>query len=81
MADPELDRAIHAMPVDQLMRHRRRARPEALVRLLQRDDVGIDLFQHRQHAIGPPPPIGPDGLAHVVGGDGDGGGIGHSSVQ
>ena len=80
MADPELDRLVHAVAVDQPVRHRRRARPEALVRLLQRDDIGVHLLQHVKHAVGPPPPVGADGLAHVVGGDGDGG-RGHSPAN
>ena len=81
MADPELDRLVEAVAVDQPVRHRRRARAEPLVRLLQRDNVGVDLLQHVKHAVGPAATIGPDGLAHVVTGNGDGGGRRHCPLQ
>ena len=46
VADAEMHRLVHAVAVDQLVRHRRAAPAEALVGLLQRDDVGVDLLQH-----------------------------------
>ena len=31
-------------------------------------DIGVDLAQYLQRALGPPPPVGPDRLAHIVAG-------------
>ena len=66
VAHPERDRLIHAVAVDQLVRHRRPAPAHALVRFLQGNDIGVDLLEHGQHAIGVAPPIGADRLAHIV---------------
>ena len=81
VADPEGHRLVQAMLVDQLVRHRRPAPADALVGLLQRDDVGVDFLEDVQHPVGPPPPVGPDRLAHIIAGDGDGRGGGHRSAN
>ena len=81
VADAEVHRLVDAVAVDQLVRHRRAAPAEALVRLLQRDHVGVDLVQHVEHALRIAPPVEPDRLAHVVAGDGDAGGRAHASAN
>ena len=48
---PKVHRPVEAVAVDQLVRHRRAAPAEALVGLLQRDDVGVDFLQHVEHAL------------------------------
>ena len=42
---------------------------EASIRLLQRDDIGIDLAEHVEDAPGIATPVEADPLVHVVGGD------------
>ena len=81
VAHAESHRLVHAVAVDQFMRHRRTAPAHALVRLLQGDDIGVDLLEHRQHSIRIAPAVGADGFAHIVGCDGEGGEVGHSRVQ
>ncbi len=73
VADAEVHRLVEAVAVDQLVRHRRAAPAEALVRLLQRDDVGVDFLQHVEHPMRIAPPSSADRLAHIVAGDGDAG--------
>ena len=46
VADSEMHRLVQAVAVDQLVRNGRSAPADALVGLLQRDDVGVDLLQH-----------------------------------
>ena len=67
----ELEEAAEDLDVDQLMRDSRAAPAEPLVRLLQRNDVGIDLVQDVENALRIAPPVGADGLAHIIAGDGD----------
>ncbi len=71
VADAEMDRLVHAVAVDQLMRHRRAAPAEALVGFLQRNHVGIDLVEHVEDSMRVAAPVEPDRLAHVVARDGD----------
>ena len=71
VADAEVHRLVHAVAVDQLVRHGRAAPADALVRLLQRDDVGVDFLQHLEHAMRIAAAVEPDRLVHVVAGKGD----------
>ena len=66
VADSEMHRLVEAVAVDQLVRHGRAAAADALVGLLQRDDVGVDLLKHAQHAMRIAPAVEPDRLVHVV---------------
>ncbi len=70
-ADVELDRLVVAVRLDHRQREGARPRPEPPVGLLQRDDVGVELVQDVDRPLGPPPAVGPDRLAHVVGSDAD----------
>ena len=59
----------HGLPrrlVEQIVPDHLRARAEAAIGLLQTDDIGVDLAQHVEDALGPAPPIGADPLAHIV---------------
>ncbi|CAA9526469.1 MAG: hypothetical protein AVDCRST_MAG91-2575 [uncultured Sphingomonadaceae bacterium] len=69
--DIEVHRLVGRPALDHRQRDGARPRSEPPVRLLQRDDVRVDLAQHLQYALGPPQPISADRLAHVVGSDGD----------
>src|SRR5262245_39303213 len=70
-AGVELDRLVIAMLGDQARGEGALPAAEAAVRLLQRDDIRIELVQHLQRALGPAAAIGADRLAHIVGGDAD----------
>ena len=61
-----MDRLVEAVAVDQLVRDGRAAAAEALVGLLQRDDVGVDLLKHVEHSMRVAPAVEPDRLVHVV---------------
>ena len=47
----EMHRFVEAVAVDQLVRDGRAATADALVSLLERDDVGIDLLEHAKNAM------------------------------
>jgi hypothetical protein len=57
--------------VDQLVRYRGATPAKALVRFLQCNDVGIQLVEHVENALGIAPAIGADRFSDVVAGDGD----------
>ena len=73
VANSEMDRLVHAVRIDQLMRHRRSAPAEALVGFLKRDHVGVDLMQDVENPLRIAPPVEPDRLAHIIACDGEGG--------
>ncbi len=57
------------MLLDRLARENRFAAPEAAVHFLQRHDVGADLVEHREDAVGISPAVDADGLVDVVAGE------------
>src|SRR3546814_6787319 len=63
------DLDIVAMLREHARRDRARAGAEAAVGLLQRDDIGVEFAEHREHPSRVAAPVEPDALAHVVGGD------------
>src|SRR3546814_276058 len=63
------DLDIVAMLREHARRDRARAGAEAAVGLLQRDDIGVEFAEHREHPSRDAAPVEPDALAHVVGGD------------
>ena len=81
VADAEVHRLIDAVTVDQLVRNRRAAPAEAPIRLLKRDDVGVDLMEHVEHPLRIAPPVEPNRLAHIVRRDGDAGGRAHGDAN
>src|SRR3546814_9578032 len=54
------------MLVEHMRRDRARAGTETAVGLLQRDDIGVEFAEHRQHAAGVAAAVEPDALAHIV---------------
>ncbi len=76
VAGVEGDRLVVAMLVDHVQRDRARPGPEAPVRLLQRDDVGVELAKHLERPLRAPPAVGADRLPHIVAGDADHGALG-----
>src|SRR3546814_5030028 len=71
----QIDGDIIAMLVEHMRRDRARAGTETAVGLLQRDDIGVEFAEHRQHAAGVAAAVEPDALAHIVTGDLDHGRI------
>src|SRR3546814_1546186 len=63
------------MLVEHMRRDRARAGTETAVGLLQRDDIGVEFAEHRQHAAGVAAAVEPDALANIVTGDLDHGRI------
>ena len=77
----EVDRLVDSMPVDELVRDGRPPAAEALVRLLQRDDVSVDLMKDVEHALGVALAVKADRLAHVVACNGDALRPAHATAQ
>ena len=67
-ADVERHRLPWAM-LDQIVRDRTVLEAEAAIRLLQRDDVGVDLAQYVDDAIGAAAAVRADTLVDIVAGD------------
>jgi hypothetical protein len=61
-----MHRLVEAVAVDELMRDGRAASAEALVRLLQRNHVSVDLVKHVEDSMRVASPVETDGLVHVV---------------
>src|SRR3546814_14602745 len=62
---------VVAMLLDHVDWQRAHPRPEASIRFLKRDDIGVELVQHLDRPVRTPPPVGADRFAHIVTGDQD----------
>ena len=69
LPDPKAHRHIVGVIEDILGVERRGALAEAQVHLLQRHDVGVDLFEDMYDPVRAALPVGAEALADVVGGD------------
>jgi len=65
----QFDGFIVAVFSEHVRRDRARARAEPAIGFLQRDDIGVEFAEHRQHAAGVAAAIEPYAFAHIVGGD------------
>jgi hypothetical protein len=81
VADAEVDRLVEPMAVDQLVRHGRAAAADPLVRLLQRDDIGIDFLEDLEHPVRIATAVEADRLVHVVARQRDAGTAAHHSAN
>ena len=81
VADAKMDRLIHAVTVDELVRNRRSTSADALVGFLQCNDVGVDLLKHLEDTMRVAAPIKADRLVHVVRCKGDAGAAGHVTAN
>ena len=62
VADTEVHRLVHAVAVDERVRHGRAASAEALVGFLERNDIRVDLLQHVSTRCGSRRPSRPTAL-------------------
>jgi hypothetical protein len=60
------------------VRHRRASPTDALIRLLERDDVGVDLLQNLEHTMRVAFAIEANRLVHVVARQRDAGAAAHA---
>jgi hypothetical protein len=68
-AATEIDGGIIAMFQKHMVRNGAGALTKTAVRLLQRDDIGVDFAQHRQHPVGVAPPVYAHAFADIIGRD------------
>src|SRR3546814_16487483 len=74
-AAEQVDGDIVAMLLEHVRRDRACARAATAVGLLQRDDVGVEFYAHRQHPDGLAAAVKPDAPANILTWDLDHGGI------
>src|SRR5690242_5154178 len=81
VTNSEMDRLVETIIVDQLVRDGSAAAAHPLVGFLQCDNIRVDLMEDVHNPMRVALAIETDGLAHVVGSNGDGAAAGHASAN